>query len=279
MKCTVVVDNSVPISTRRPFRGEHGFSLLIEVASAKILLDTGQSEIVLHNLKLLGVQPNDLDAIALSHGHYDHTGGLAFLLQHRHKPIPVYAHPDIFQNHHSVNEGKRRYIGIPHTQEELSELGAQWNLTAAPREIVPGLMFSGQIPRRTDYETGDAKLVIAAEAGCDCQDPILDDAALYYSCRDGLAVIGGCAHSGLVNTVEYGLKLTANTQLAGWIGGTHLGPAPKPQQAKTLCRLAEYAPRLVAASHCTGFAMMAELQRRFGERFIPGFIGQVIQVD
>lgn len=279
MKLTVIVDNSVPISTPHPFLGEHGFSLLIETDSAKILLDAGQSDAVVHNLSLLGIHPDQLDAIVFSHGHYDHTGGLAFLLKHRSKPVPVYGHPDIFQSRYSLSGGRRRYIGIPYSQEELTALGAEWHLAADPIEIVSGLMFSGQIPRRTDYETGDDKLVLCSTAGCDCQDPINDDTSLYYSCRDGMVVIGGCTHSGLVNTVENGFKLTGKKQLIGWIGGTHLGPVSQQQQDKTLLQIEEYAPRFISASHCTGFAMMAELQRRFGERFIPGFVSQVIQID
>ncbi|MEN6412345.1 MAG: MBL fold metallo-hydrolase [Veillonellales bacterium] len=279
MKLTVVVDNSVPISTPHPFLGEHGFSLLMETDSAKFLLDTGQSGAVVHNLSLLGIHPDQLDGIIVSHGHYDHTGGLAFLLKHRSKPVRVYGHPDIFQSRYSLAGGSRRYIGMPNTREELTALGAQWHLSRAPLKIVPGLMFSGQVPRQTDYETGDDKLMLCGAAGCDCQDPIDDDTSLYYSCRDGLIVIGGCTHSGLVNTVELGFKLTGMKKLIGWIGGTHLGPVSPEQQNKTILQLEKYAPQFLAASHCTGFAMMAELQKRFGERFIPGFVSRVIQVD
>lgn len=279
MKITVVVENSVPISSPSPFLAEHGFSVLIEVDSTKILMDAGQSDVVVHNLSLLGVHPNELDMIVLSHGHYDHTGGLACILKNRNKPVPVHAHQDIFQNRYSVNGGQRRFIGVPNTKEELASLGAQWNLTTEPQEIVPGLMFSGQIPRQTDYEIGDKKLVVSDKLGCNCQDSIFDDTSLYYCHRDGLVVIGGCAHSGLVNTVENGLKLTGKSQLIGWIGGTHLGPASRQQQGETLSRIEKYAPRFISASHCTGFTMMAELQRRFGERFIPGFVSQVIHIN
>jgi 7,8-dihydropterin-6-yl-methyl-4-(beta-D-ribofuranosyl)aminobenzene 5'-phosphate synthase len=278
LKVTVVVDNSVPISSAGPFLGEHGYSLLIEIDSAKVLLDAGQTSAAVHNLSLLGIHPDELDAIVLSHGHYDHAGGLAFILKERHKPVSIYAHRDIFKSRYSLGR-EREYIGIPNTQEELSELGAQWQLTVDPVEIVPGLLFSGQIPRCTHYETGDKKLVIASASGCDCQDPISDDASLYYSGPKGLVVLSGCAHAGLVNTVEHGFKLTGKTQLNGWIGGTHLGPAIKEQQEKTLHQLKEYNPRLIAASHCTGFYMMAELQKMFGERFVTGFVSRVIKVE
>lgn len=279
MKITVVVENTVPISSPSPFLAEHGFSVLIEVDSTKILMDAGQTDAVVHNLSLLGLHPNDIDVIVLSHGHYDHTGGLSFILKKRNKPVPIYAHRDIFQKRYSLNGSKKRYIGIPNTKEELTSLGAQWNLTVVPQEIIPGLIFSGQIPRRTDYETGDNRLVIKDNFGCDCQDSIQDDTSLYYTHKDGLVVIAGCAHSGLVNTVEAGFSLVDKQQLIGWIGGTHLGPASIDQQEKTINQLNQYAPRFIAASHCTGFTMMAELQRRFSERFIPGFVSQVIHVD
>jgi len=279
LKITVVVDNSVPISLPRPFLGEHGYSLLVEVNAKKILLDAGQSDIVVHNLSLLGIHPDELDAIVLSHGHYDHTGGLYHLLNSRRNPIPVYAHTNIFRGRYSAGGGRRHFVGIPYVKDELTTLGAEWHLISEPMEIVPNLLFSGQIPRITDYETGDAKLVVCSEQGCDCQDEILDDISLYYSSSKGLVVIAGCSHSGLVNTIEYGFKLTGHKQLSGWIGGTHLGPVSDGQQEKTLSKIEEYDPQFIAASHCTGFAMMAELYKLFGERFVTGFVGQVIKID
>lgn len=278
MKITVVVDNSVPISSPSPFVGEHGYSLLVEVNSKKILLDAGQSDAVVRNLSLLGIHPDQLDAIVFSHGHYDHTGGLYHLLNSRSKSIPVYAHESIFQSRYSTRGGRMHFIGIPYVKDELTTMGADWHLTSEPMELVPNLLFSGQIPRLTDYETGDAKLVVCSEQGCDCQDEIIDDSSLYYSSSKGLVVIAGCSHSGLVNTVEYGLKLTGHKQLAGWIGGTHLGPASTGQQERTLDKIEQYDPSFIAASHCTGFVMMAELYKRFGDRFITGFVGQTIQV-
>ncbi|MGI6091658.1 MAG: MBL fold metallo-hydrolase [Veillonellaceae bacterium] len=277
MKATVIIENSVPISSPKPFCSEHGYSLLIEVDSVKILLDAGQSDAVMHNMALLDVDPNQLDAVIVSHGHYDHTGGLKSILQHRSKPLPIYGHQSIFQSRFSIG-GNRHYIGIPYSKEELTSLGAEWRLSSEIQEITPKLVFSGQIPRETPYETGDPKLVIA-DGQCDCQDPIYDDTALYYSSAKGLVAIAGCSHSGLVNTVEYGLKIMKQKKFAGWIGGTHLGPAGSEQQEKTLAKLEEYQPYFIAASHCTGFYIMAELQRRFGSRFIPAFTGQIIEMD
>ncbi len=279
MRVTVVVDNMVPISAKSPFLGEHGLSLLIDTRTKKILLDSGQSEAVVHNLSLLGVHSRDLDAIAISHGHYDHTGGLVHVLQHRRRPIPIYAHSRIFDKRYSVAGGGRSYIGLPFAREAADLLGAEWILADEPLEIAPGLWFSGGMPRVTGFEQGDARLVIPDTQGCDCQDIIPDDTALYYAGKNGLVVIGGCTHSGLVNTVKRGLELTGAKRLAGWIGGTHLGPVSKEQQDMTMSMLQENQPDFIAANHCTGFDMMAELRASFGKRFIPGLVGTVIEVD
>jgi 7,8-dihydropterin-6-yl-methyl-4-(beta-D-ribofuranosyl)aminobenzene 5'-phosphate synthase len=279
MKVTVVVDNMVPISAKSPFLGEHGLSMLIETGTKKILLDSGQSEAVVHNLSLLGVHSRDLDAIAISHGHYDHTGGLVHVLRHRRQPIPIFAHSRIFAKRYSVAGGSRSYIGLPFAKEEADLLGAEWLLADEPREIVPGLWFSGGMPRVTGFEHGDDRLVIPDTHGCDCQDSILDDTSLYYAGKNGLVVIGGCTHSGLVNTVKRGLELTGAKRLAGWIGGTHLGPVSKEQQDATMSLLRESRPDFIAANHCTGFDMMAELKASFGRKFIPAFVGTVIEVD
>ncbi len=279
MKVTVVIDNYVPISASRPFLGEHGFSLLLETSGHKILMDTGQSGAVIHNLSLLGVHPDQLDAIVLSHGHYDHAGGLEYILEHRSKPIPVYAHPNIFKERFSVAGGHKHEIGISCIKEKLTTWGAEWHFSDKPLEICEQLVFGGQIPRKTSYEVGDTKLITTIDKCMDCQDELEDDSSLYYITASGLVVISGCAHSGMINIIEYGLAITQMTHLRGWIGGMHLGPVAAEQRNKSLEAIKNFAPDFVAASHCTGFAMMAELQHTFGKQFIHCCVSQVIHID
>jgi 7,8-dihydropterin-6-yl-methyl-4-(beta-D-ribofuranosyl)aminobenzene 5'-phosphate synthase len=278
MKISVIVDNCVPMSVKKSFIGEHGYSALIEHAGKKILLDTGNSMAAVINLSLMGMHCSQIDMMALSHGHYDHSGGFLPILEHADKRLPVYAHPNVFEPRFSVAGGKRRFIGIPYVKDQLSMLGADWHLTDKPVELLPGLWFSGEIPRQSGFEFGDDKLVLASAEGCDCQDQILDDSALFFSGPEGLVVISGCTHSGLVNMVRYGMKITGASRLAGWIGGTHLGPVSPGQQEKTIAELESLAPDFIAANHCTGFAMMSKLQERFGSRFIPAFVNTVINI-
>lgn len=278
MKITVVMDNTVPISAKHPFLGEHGSALFLETDGRKILIDAGQSAAVVANMSLLKLQPESLDMVILSHGHYDHTGGLYPVLQHAQKELPVFAHPGIFTPRFSTAGDIRQYIGIPHSQDQLTSLGAKWSFVEAPTQLSEHLWISGAVPRVTDYEQGDKRLV-TCECGCDCQDEIQDDMSVFYVRGQEMVVIGGCTHAGLVNTVMHGFSITGATRLAGWIGGTHLGPVSADQQSRTIEQLAGWNPDFVAATHCTGFPMMSKLYQRFGTRYISAFIGTAIEWD
>ncbi len=280
MRITVVVDNCIMPKSKKPFRAEHGLSLLVETEGARFLFDTAQSEVAAYNLALLGVRPAELDAIILSHGHYDHTGGLAAVLVQAGKRLPVYCHPDAFASRYSVAGGATRFAGMPHAREQLISLGADFRPVAEPTELAPGLTISGSIPRVTGYETGDPFLKAAGADGCCCDDHdvVPDDMAIFFAGDKGLTVISGCAHAGIVNVIRHGLAVTGCDRLHAIVGGTHLGPVEKGQQEATLAELERLEPSLVAANHCTGFYMLARLYGIFGAKFVPAFVGTVIDV-
>ncbi len=275
MKITVVMDNSVAMSTRKPFCGEPGLALLLETGEKKLLLDTGQTGAVVHNLGLVGVKPSELDAVIISHGHYDHTGGLQALLSQAGKRLPVYAGEQMFTKRFAVTEGKGRYCGVPQVKEVFESLGAEFVFVTGPVKIAENLWLSGPVPRLSGFEQVSASFI--DEAGC--HDPILDDMAIYYRTDKGIVAITGCAHSGIINIIRHGFRVTGLEKLYGIIGGTHLGPADERQQLLTLEELERLEPQIVAANHCTGFFMMARLQQIFGARFIPALTGMVIEFE
>jgi 7,8-dihydropterin-6-yl-methyl-4-(beta-D-ribofuranosyl)aminobenzene 5'-phosphate synthase len=275
MKVTVAIDNNVRFGGPLPLTGEHGAAFLIEIDGKKILYDTGTTGAVVNNLALLGTHPSQLDVVVISHGHYDHSGGLVRILQEARKDVEVVMHKNAFGDRYSVAGGGRAPIGIPYPENYLRTIGGRWDLRDTPSQLTPNLWFSGSVPRITDYEEGDERLVIGTDHG-DIQDPINDDISLFCRGERGLIVIGGCAHSGLVNTVKHGFAVTGLDRLQAWIGGTHLGPVSKRQQELTIAQLQAWQPEFVAANHCTGFAMMARLKDVFAERFIPAFVGETI---
>lgn len=284
LKFTVVVDNSVPLGAKAPFRGEHGLSVLIETGTNNILFDAGPSDVVAYNLGLLGFHPRDLDAIILSHGHYDHTGGLPTILMMAGKTLPVFSHPDIFKNRYATSGDKCRFVGVPFSRDYLEKLGADFRPIEDPTELLPSLWISGPVPRETNYESGDDRLVIPDEECEDCtppgpfrKDEVLDDMAVYVRCSKGLVVLGGCAHSGIINMVNHGLKVTGAIKVHGLLGGTHLGPTSDPQQNATIAALEWFNPEFIASNHCTGFAVMAKLAQAFGPKFIPAFCGTTLE--
>ncbi len=278
MNITVAIENNIPFNQSLPLVAEHGVAFLIETGGRRILYDTGQTGAVVGNLVALGVGPETIDTIVLSHGHHDHTGGLLAVLAKARPDVQVIAHPGLFGRHYSVGKGRRRPVGVPFAEEYVTARAGTWTASAEPLEIAPGLWFSGTIPRVTDFETGDARLVLAEDSG-DRPDPLSDDTVLYWKGRRGLVVVGGCTHSGLVNAVLHGFTVTGLATLQGWVGGTHLGPVGADQQDRTIERLAAWKPEFVAANHCTGFPMMSRLKERFGERFIPAFTGERIAVE
>jgi 7,8-dihydropterin-6-yl-methyl-4-(beta-D-ribofuranosyl)aminobenzene 5'-phosphate synthase len=277
VKITVAMENSVPPRERRPFRAEHGLAMLIECEGQRILFDTGQSGEVVRNLSLLSVHPSQLDAVVLSHGHSDHAGGLAAVLTHAGKSLPIYAHPAIFSERYSSRDGVAHSAGLPFSREHLESLGAVFYLSQQPQNITRALTTSGTIPRLTEFEHVSTDLVIPSENGV-TPDPLSDDLSLFYYEAGNLVVILGCAHAGMVNIIRYGMQQTGASRLIGMIGGTHLGPADSRQIAESLSSLEGYHPEWVMANHCTGFSIMAELAQRFGSRFKPAAIGVSVTV-
>ena len=218
MNVTCVVDDSVRRSS--PFWGEHGLAFLIETDAGRVLFDTGQSgTVLLHNLDLLGVDPATIDALAISHAHYDHTGGLPALLERVRPATPLYANPDLFRERFSRREGEPRSIGLSLTREELAAR-LTLALDAAPQEIMPGVWTTGEIASRPEPQ-GSNDYHLVREGDTFVADPYGDDMALVLKMDDRLVLLCGCCHAGLLNTLAH-VQHTFEQPVAVIAGGTHL---------------------------------------------------------
>jgi 7,8-dihydropterin-6-yl-methyl-4-(beta-D-ribofuranosyl)aminobenzene 5'-phosphate synthase len=267
-KITVLADNSVvrPL----PLIGEHGFSAFVEREGEALLFDTGQGFALLHNAHALGIDLRRARAVALSHGHYDHTGGLAALLTLV-GPRPVHAHPGLFAPRSWRRAGGEALsIAIPFDRAALEKLGASFVLEKRWSEILPGIHLTGEVPRLTSFEGGDPTLVSEPSGA---PDPHPDDLSLVVEGGEGLAVLLGCAHAGVVNILRHVQARFPGRPIHTVMGGTHLGFAGEAQLAATLDALRGMGIRRLGASHCTGPAAACRLHAALGERFFFAGVG------
>lgn len=273
-RITILCENSVgPVSGTL---GEHGFAALVEGDDGTVLFDTGSGETLLHNAMRMNRDLRRVDLVALSHGHHDHTGGLLPLLRTC-GGREVLAHPGIFARRYRVKDtGESFSIGIPYDEAYLRGMGARFSLCESFRQILPGMFLTGEVPRTTGFEQGDAGL-FCDDAGCST-DPLPDDQSLVITTEKGLVLLLGCCHAGLVNTVEWARERTGEERVYAVIGGTHLGFSPPGRVAATLAFLRKLGVRRIFGSHCTGFAVSARFAREFPAEFHPANVGFTLEV-
>ncbi|WP_297534449.1 MBL fold metallo-hydrolase [Thermococcus sp.] len=264
MRVTILYENHSGF--KKGLLGGHGFSALVEGNGRRVLVDTGtDGKVLLSNMEALGIEPDSIDYLFITHGHYDHTGGLKALLKARSKPLKVIAHPGIFQRRIALKP-RRREIGIPFTREELEEFGAEFVLRKEPFEFVEGFTSSGEIERFT-WDRAVGYLPDGTK------DPVRDDMALILDLGDSTAVITGCGHSGVINIVRHAEKVSGKPVKA-LIGGLHLIGA----KGELLEDVVKNVKARLYAGHCTGLESFAYLRCRLGKRVEPIHVGKTIEL-
>lgn len=261
---------------------EHGLSQLVRLKSAgkthSILFDTGYSRVgVIHNLKLLGLDLNEIEAIVLSHAHMDHTGALHPILESLEHPIPLVVHPEVFLSPRYLNIGEGKTLLFPLTlkRDELASLGAEILESIAPVSLCSNrLLVTGQVERTTSFEKGMPNAVLKRNE-IEEPDPIWDDQSLVVNLKEkGLVVISGCAHSGIVNTVNYAKKISGIEKIYGVIGGFHLsGPAFEPIIDETIEEFKKMDLKMIVPMHCTGWKAIERFRQAFPSTFILNSVG------
>jgi 7,8-dihydropterin-6-yl-methyl-4-(beta-D-ribofuranosyl)aminobenzene 5'-phosphate synthase len=278
VRITTLVENS---TDRMGLLAEHGLSLLIESHREQILFDTGQTGIVVHNARALGLDLTRVQVIALSHGHEDHSGGLRDALREvgrGRREVRVVAHPGAFGPHFSLRKDERvHYSGIPFSLQAVEGEGVSLRLSETPTEIVEGVWLTGEVPMRTSYESVASSLKMP-DGSRWRQDPMLDDQALVIRTEAGLVVALGCAHRGMVNTLEFARQITGEERIVAVVGGTHLGPASEDQLQETIGALKGLGIGKLGVSHCTGLKAAARLAHEFGDAFFFNVTGTVTEL-
>jgi 7,8-dihydropterin-6-yl-methyl-4-(beta-D-ribofuranosyl)aminobenzene 5'-phosphate synthase len=255
---------------------EHGLSVYLEADGVRLLFDTGQSITAAHNAGILNINLKGTP-IALSHGHSDHTGGLEHILKLT-GPTEVFCHPDVFAPKYAERQGKQRYIGMRKSREEYEQMGVRFQVSREHRKLAEGIWLTGEVTRITDFEEPEGDMIVLDPEKR--VDPLQDDQALVLEMDEGLLIILGCAHNGMINTIECARKITGQDRVFGVVGGTHLGfgGIRTERLARTIEALKGYDLKLLAVSHCTGLLAACELAEEFKDRFIFNNAGTVIEL-
>ncbi len=267
-------------TTTPGLRAEHGFSALVTVRRGDVrttlLFDTGISpDGMVVNAERLGVDLGEIQGVVLSHGHFDHAGGLAGLARRRSLPMAV--HPLVWTRRRLAPPGADPVELPTLSRRALEGEGFSVIERRRPSLLVDGcVLITGEIDRTTDFERGMPPPHQAWDGAAWRHDPlVLDDQALVIDVRGrGLVVLTGCGHGGAVNTVRHALRLTGAERLHALLGGLHLsGPAFEPIIPPTVQALTELAPGLVAPGHCTGWRAQHALATALPGAFVAGSSG------
>lgn len=259
MKITVLVNDLADPG----LTASHGLSFWIETTAGSVLFDTGQSPAFDDNVQQIAIPLEAARAIVLSHGHYDHANGLPYALS-RNISAPIYLHPDARRTRYSIRNRIPKSIGMsPAARVALNAAKGRRVWTKGPVEVLKGVHATGLIPRQTPFEDTGGPFFLDTDGRK--PDPIVDDQALWIETATGMVVVLGCAHSGVVNTLEYICALSGCSNIQAVIGGMHLASASPCRLNETVKAFECRSVQQVIPCHCTG-----ETATRYLRDYLPG---------
>lgn len=276
LEITILCDNTVSPAARGML-GEHGFSALIRHGGEGVLFDTGQTGVpLINNMKALKL--GKVEDVILSHGHYDHSGGLPRLIESGCAPSRVITHSDAFLPRFKRVRGNLVRIGMPFDPKILEAAGVSVIASGSPQQVKDWLITTGEIGRES-FERPETEFFVGRGDGIE-KDGFRDDIGIVAAVEGkGLVVVTGCAHSGVVNTVNHARKITGIEEVFAVIGGFHLNDAGDEKIGMTAAALKEIGVKRVVPCHCTGLEAVCHMHVKLGESVELGCAGKRIMLQ
>ena len=273
---------------------ENGVALLVDIEWGRyhyrLLFDTGMTgQVLLHNARALSVDLDEVDHVVISHGHPDHYGGLIGLLEHRSVGVPISIHDDAFLPRYlRLASGEvAPYYNGDFVKERLDGLGGRLVIHRRPLEVGPGIIATGEIPREVAFEAPPSDLsapnaLIQLREEQVRPDTVPDDQALVINIgADGIIVLVGCSHAGVINSIRHAQHITGRDRVVGVFGGFHLGfpGIPESKTDQTIEALRDIDVEVLCPMHCTGMRAMMEINRALPDRFLLNCTGSRVFFD
>jgi len=291
---TILVDNradlivrstdDIQYFTKKPLLAEHGFAALIDLrdAGVRVLWDAGVSRVALmENMARMEIDPTGIDAIALSHGHWDHTGAMLEVIEavqagrREGERVPLVAHPGALREHWAIDR-QGKVHGPIHAPPvaKWEEAGAEIVPSEGPYRLGPGCWTTGYVPRKTFEQAGVPKSLYTKEGEELIPDYVNDDQAIAIHVQGkGLVIVAGCAHAGILNTIYYAQEISGVDRVWAALGGFHLARTPEDEVQRTIDGIAALDPALVVPEHCTGFNAIRRFADQMPGAFSLGLVG------
>lgn len=277
VRLTTLVEDS--LGDHESLAIEHGLSFYIETNEGSLIFDTGQSDAFINNASFLNISPLSADAVVISHGHYDHSGGFYYLAEQwdYSRPLNLYVGEDFFKPKYSRRGEALRFVGNRFTKSQLLSKNIKVHeLNSQATEIMPNIFVVTSFERSELLETDNPRLVFY-EGGVLRSDDLRDEVALVIQVESGIVLVVGCSHPGIMNIVE-SVKKHFDKPILAIVGGTHLKEAQGERLQRAVNTLAAMDGTIIGVSHCTG-REATELLEKKCKRFFHNSTGTCLMIE